>query len=298
MPLVQALLQDQHPDLAGLPVRLAATGWDNSTYRLGDELAVRLPRIGVAAGLIRNEQRWLPELAPRLPVPVPVPVRIGEPGHGYPWPWSVVPWVPGESAASCPLLPSQAARFGQFLAAVHQPAPADAPRNDYRGVPLPSRTETVHARLDRLAVVGELLEVPLTDLRQRWAALAAAPIDLEDTWVHGDLHPKNIVSDQGRLAAVLDWGDLTVGDRATDLGAAWLHFPPQVLPTVWRAYGPVSADTLLRAEGWALFFGVVLLDAGLVDADPLFTGIGRRTLAQLGPDGRGPVPVSSGALDG
>lgn len=82
--LVARLLAEQHPDLAGLPLRLAATGWDNATYRLGDDLAVRLPRIAAAAPLVANEQRWLPELAPRLPVPVPVPVRTGEPGQGYP----------------------------------------------------------------------------------------------------------------------------------------------------------------------------------------------------------------------
>ncbi len=89
--LVRRLLREQHPDLAGLRVELLANGWDNVVFRLGDELAVRMPRRGAAATILRNEQRWLPVLAPGLPLPVPEPVRTGEPGSGYPWPWSIVP---------------------------------------------------------------------------------------------------------------------------------------------------------------------------------------------------------------
>src|SRR5215813_4973080 len=97
--LVRALLLEQHPDLAGLCITNASAGWDNHLFRLGDRLAVRLPRRALAADLILHEQRWLPRLGPRLPLPVPVPVRMGRPGCGYPWSWSVVPWFVGESAA-------------------------------------------------------------------------------------------------------------------------------------------------------------------------------------------------------
>src|SRR5947199_9685209 len=94
-PLVRSLLREQHPDLAGLPLQVAAFGWDNVVYRLGSELAVRLPRRAVAVPLVEHEQRWLPQLARRLPLPIPAPVRTGAPGRGYPWPWSIGPLRPG-----------------------------------------------------------------------------------------------------------------------------------------------------------------------------------------------------------
>ena len=129
--LVRALLHAQHPDLAGLPLADTAEGWDNHLFRLGDALAVRLPRRALAANLIVHEQRWLPLLAARLPLPIPVPVRTGHPGCGFPWSWSVVPWLDGTSAAVVPL-PDPAANavdLGQFLRALHQPAPAEHGRS-------------------------------------------------------------------------------------------------------------------------------------------------------------------------
>src|SRR4051794_7564958 len=96
--LARALLAAQHPDLADPPIRPGAQGWDNVMFRLGEDLALRLPRRAVAAGLIATEQRWLPRLAPSLPVAIPAPVRIGATGCGYPWPWSVTPWIAGRPA--------------------------------------------------------------------------------------------------------------------------------------------------------------------------------------------------------
>src|SRR5580704_2467696 len=100
--LVHALLDAQHPDLASLPLIELGTGWDNNVYGLGDSLAVRLPRRAAASALIEHEQRWLPELAPRLPLPIPTPFRIGQPGCGYPWSWTITPWLTGQSAAIAP----------------------------------------------------------------------------------------------------------------------------------------------------------------------------------------------------
>lgn len=282
--LVRALLTAQHPDLAGLPLAHAATGWDNATYRLGDRLAVRLPRIAAGAALLRNEQRWLPVLAPRLPIPIPAPVRVGRPGAGYPWPWSVVPWIPGRSAEHGPPAPAEAAAFGRFLAAVHRPAPDGFPCNDYRGVPLAQVDDRFAERMRQLdAAAGTDRAAAgwpsLAAVWDRWrTALAAPPADLP-VWVHGDLHPKNIVVDDGRLAAVLDWGDMTAGDPAVDLGSAWMLFPNAVHGEIWRAYGDPPAATLLRARGWAVYFGATLLHVG-IGGDPAFAEIGRRTLTR------------------
>ncbi|MDQ1465634.1 MAG: hypothetical protein QOH10_49, partial [Actinomycetota bacterium] len=136
--LVRRLLTEQLPDLRGLPLVRLAEGWDNVIFRLGDELTVRLPRRRLAAELVEHEQRWLPELAPKLPLAIPAPVGIGRPGPGYPWAWSVCPWLPGAVAQQvAPDDPFDAAtRLGRFLAALHEPAPPDAPANPFRGVPL------------------------------------------------------------------------------------------------------------------------------------------------------------------
>jgi aminoglycoside phosphotransferase (APT) family kinase protein len=210
--LVQALLARQFPALAALPVSLEASGWDNVTFRLGDRLAVRMPRLAVAARLLGKEQQWLHRLAPALPLPVPTPVHAGEPGCGYPWAWSVVPWFTGRSAEHAPPDTREAARFGAFLAALHRPDPPGAPRNEWRGIPLASLADLP----ERLAVVGAQVAAA-APLVPRLAGLLAAGQatgrDVPETLVHGDLHPKNLVVDAGRIAAVLDWGDLTLGDR-------------------------------------------------------------------------------------
>src|ERR1700761_6981282 len=143
--LVRRLLAAQHRDLAGLPVAPLASGWDNVLFRLGDDLVIRLPRRTLGARILLNEQRWLPRLASRLPLPVPVPVRTGVPGEGYPWPWSVTGFLPGTPPADFPpFAPRQAAAdLGRFFAALHVPAPPDAPVNPFRGVPLADRADSV-----------------------------------------------------------------------------------------------------------------------------------------------------------
>lgn len=276
-PLIRGLLLAQQPDLAGLQLRHAATGWDNVTYRLGDQLAVRLPRITGAAALILREQAWLPWLADHLPVPVPVPVRHGRPGPGFGWPWSVVPWAAGVTADREPLDAAQAAVFGGFLASLHCQPPPDFPRNDYRGIPLPLLAQTVQDKLAALTGGGHGLAAGAGAVRERWQTAVAAPADAADTCVHGDLHPRNLVVRDGRLAAVLDWGDMTAGDPAADLGAAWMLFPVTAHAAIWAAYGQLTAATMARATGWAVFFGLTLLTGG----DPVLGEIGRRTLDRV-----------------
>lgn len=214
--LVRALVRQQAPHLAHLPVRREASGWDMVIHRLGDHLAVRLPRRRIAAELLAHEQRWLPVLAPRLGVPVPVPLLAGSPTPDFPWPWSVTPWFDGAPAAL--LLPDRglghavATALADFLIALHQPAPADAPRNPYRGGPFADRRDVVAERLT-------------PELRDRWDTWSRTdPWDGRPLWIHGDLHPLNVVVSGGHLVAVIDFSDLTAGDPAYDLAIAWLGF--------------------------------------------------------------------------
>lgn len=101
--LIKALLREQHPDLAGLSLSLGALGWDNQLWRLGDDLAVRLPwATDDADELLLKEHSLLPGLASRLPLPIPVPKRLGQPSDRFPRSWIVTTWVPGEPADRMP----------------------------------------------------------------------------------------------------------------------------------------------------------------------------------------------------
>lgn len=280
--LVRRLLAEQHPDLAGLPLAVLASGWDNLTLQLGDSLLVRLPRRAAAAGLVVNEQRWLPELAPGLPLPIPAPVRIGRPGLGYPWAWSVVPLLPGRIAARTPPtdLGAAADTLGRFVGALHTPAPDDHPVNAARGVPLAARDAVTTARIDALdgTIDGRAA------LRCWHDALAVPPWTGRPLWLHGDLHPANILVHDAALSAVIDFGDITAGDPATDLAAAWMLLPMiehRSLRAGYHATNPAAIDdeTWARARGWALCLALAF-QAHSAD-NPTMADIGRRTLQLL-----------------
>ena len=275
--LIDALLSAQHPDLLELPRRYLSSGWDNAIYRLGDQYLLRLPRRAQAVPLLEREQAWLPKLAPRLSIPVPAPVRSGRPQAEFPRPWSVTPFYPGEPAAAAPPAADEALRLARFLRELHRPPPPDTPRNPYRGCPLRERAPDTEARLQRLLAAGLIT----TRVSELWAAALAAHDDrLEPRLLHGDLHPRNLIVHRGRITAVIDWGDITAGDAATDLAAFWLLFPDAgVRQAALNHYG---ADSQLRdrSVGWAVFFGALLLEIGL-GGDPVFEQVGRRALRHL-----------------
>ena len=260
--LVGWLVAAQHPDLAG-PVRLVANGWDNAMFRLGDAYVVRMPRRAIAAELVLHEQRWLPELARLVSVSAPAPVRIGRPAPelGYDFPWSILPWFDGVSAADVePAARTEAApALAAFVAALGVPALTDAPVNPYRGVPLAARDDAVRERLAR----GRLFERErLQDVWER--ALAAPEWRGTAVWLHGDLHPANLVlGASGDLAAVVDFGDLCAGDPACDLATAWLTFEAPARALFRREVerlGTLDEATWDRARGWALVLGSSIVD--------------------------------------
>lgn len=253
--MVRSLLADQHRDLAGLPLEELDSGWDNVLWRLGDELLVRLPRRAAAAVLAANEQRWLPALAPALPLTVPVPVRMGRPVDQYPWPWSIVPWLEGTPAdhTGVTAATDAAGRLGRFLRTLHVPAPPDGPYNPFRSVPLVARAGMFERRMEVAAS-----EIDHLAVRRVWdEACAAPPPSGPPVWVHGDLHPGNVLVCGGTLTAVLDWGDMCAGDPATDLAAGWLLLPTSALATFVAAYGDDDPAALARARGWAVLFALM-----------------------------------------
>ena len=273
--LVRELLRAQHPDLSQLPLTEAASGWDNAIFRLGEELAVRLPRRAVAAALLENEQRWLPLLHARLPLPVPKPVRVGLPQEPYPWRWSVTPWITGETADRSVPGRHQAKVLAAFLDALHIQPPADAPRNPYRGVPLAQRQAAFTRYVTSLRSRGRRVEDGLLTL---WSDAAARPIDVSATWVHGDLHAHNVLVMHGRIVGVIDWGDMAQGDRASDLASIWMLFPQRrSREEAIAACSPASHHTWQRARGWALLLSLAILVAG----DPALVALAERTMQCL-----------------
>jgi len=277
--LVRSLLRAQHPDLAHLPLQSMDSGWDNAMFKLGDALAVRLPRRVAVAKLIEHEQQWLPQLAPLLPIAVPAPVRIGQPAENYPARWSIVPWLRGRNADLREPRPDQAERLAAFLCALHRPAPLDAPFNPYRGVPLRERAEQIVERIGRLKRESTLLNEEVVRI---YEDAVEAPIDVEPTWLHGDLHGGNLlVDDDGVITAVIDWGDMSRGDRATDLATLWMNLGDRkARENAMRACHDVSDATWRRAKGWAVFYGVTLGTSGLA-GDARHAVMARRTLERV-----------------
>ncbi|MGZ7012835.1 MAG: aminoglycoside phosphotransferase family protein [Acidimicrobiales bacterium] len=250
--LVHVLLEAQLPQLADRPLtRVEAWGTDHAIFRLGDDLSVRVPKIGWAATQGEREQRWLPVLAPHLPVDVPVPLVVGEPGHGYPYRWYVSPWLEGENPTpdgSTDLRPL-ALELAQLVRALQRvdTTGAPGPRPAQRGGPLAPADPFTRHQAEQLR--GEL---DVDALLAVWdAGLQAAVWHGPAVWVHGDLSAGNLLVRDGRLGAAIDWGGLTVGDPAVELMAAWNLFDPESRSVYLDALGFVDHAMWLRGRAWA-----------------------------------------------
>ena len=259
--LVEVLLSQQHPNLATLPVRAGESGFDNFMFRLGESFAVRMPRSAAAARLLASEQRWLITLSDRLPLDIPVPIRVGQPAFGFPWRWSVVPWLVGATAEASPVAAKEAPRLAAFLRALHVAAPADAPRNLERAAALTTRAAAIGERIRHLERATDVIN---DRVRSAWSEALEAPNATSPTWIHGDLHARNVLTLEGTITGVIDWGDMTSGDPAIDLACLWMLLPNETARLRAReAYGVTNASLWARARGWAVLFGVTLLDTGL-----------------------------------
>ncbi|ASO21641.1 aminoglycoside phosphotransferase (APT) family kinase protein [Actinoalloteichus hoggarensis] len=283
--LVRDLLREQHPDLAGLVVREVAGGWGNQMWRLGDELAVRMQRRDPTPEPQLKERRWLPVLAPHLPLPVPTPVRFGEPSERFPKHWTVTTWVHGEplDLGSISRGAHAADTLADFLRALHVSAPAEAPTATDRGAH--PRDCTGGFEDFRQAVA---LDDLAADVRAVWDDAVAAPAwDGPPVWLHGDLHPANVVVSDGTLAGVVDFGDLCAGDPAWDLAAAWVLLPSGTAARFFAAYARADEATIRRARGLAAMKCLFLMlmgqngDRGLPGGKPHWGPAGRAALDRV-----------------
>jgi aminoglycoside phosphotransferase (APT) family kinase protein len=279
--LVSQLVTAQFPQWAGLPIRpVEFGGWDNRTFHLGEHMTVRLPSGAAYARQVEKEHRWLPRLAPLLPLPIPVPLALGAPAHGYPWPWSIYRWLEGETAAIERIadLSQFATALAQFLTALQRidatGGPPPGRHNFFRGGPLAiydGETRQAIATLD-----GRIDSDAVTAV---WEAALATPWHGSPVWVHGDVSAGNLLVKRGRLSAVIDFGSSGVGDPACDLAIAWTLLDGESRDA-FRAALPLDRATWARGRGWTLWKGLITL-ARHLSTNPVEAGEARRVVDEV-----------------
>lgn len=265
--LVSRLLERQFPQWAHLLVsRVELDGWDNTTFRLGDEFSVRLPSADGYVPQVDKEHRWLPVLAPQLPVRIPEPVARGEPEPAFPRPWSVYRWLQGEPATVERVhdLELFAHDLSVFLAALYEIDPASGPpagqHSFFRGGPLATYDAETRASITALAD-----RIDASAATQVWEAALATEWRQAPVWVHGDVVGSNLLVVDGRLSAVIDFGCSAVGDPACDLAIAWTFFFGESREAFRDGLG-LDRGTWARGRGWALWKALITLDNDGADA--------------------------------
>jgi aminoglycoside phosphotransferase (APT) family kinase protein len=279
--LARRLVTAQFPQWADLPVRpVGLGGWDNRIFHLGEHMVVRLPSAADYAIQVEKERRWLPRLAPLLPLPIPVPLAIGEPADGYPWRWSIYRWLDGETAAHERIadLRDFATSLARFLIALQRIDPTGGPapgaHNFHRGAPpatYDAETRQAIAALKSSIDVGAATEV--------WEAALASTWRGPPVWIHGDVGAGNLLVQRGRLSSVIDFGMLGIGDPACDLSIAWTLFRDKSREA-FRAMLPFDAGTWARARGWTLWKALIVT-ARLTDTNAIETAQCRQTIDEV-----------------
>jgi aminoglycoside phosphotransferase (APT) family kinase protein len=273
------LVAAQFPEWAGLAVEaVPLRGTDNALYRLGEDKVVRLPTTPRTVRTLEKERRWLPRLTPHLPLPVPTPLAEGAPSDGYPFTWSVYRWLPGKTVIEAPMadLRQAAVDLAGFIRALQRVDPtgglAPGEHNFGRGEPLANRDEPMREAIaalgahDRTAAWEEALSVP------EWEG---PPV-----WIHGDLDARNVLVEEGRLSAVLDFGSVGIGDPACDVMVAWKLFDADSRD-VFRAELAVDDATWARARGWALSQALIALAYYTLETNPVLVRQAQMWLEEL-----------------
>ncbi|VEB34979.1 aminoglycoside 3-N-acetyltransferase [Legionella sainthelensi] len=258
--LVQVLIAQQFPQWSNLPISAVKNGgWDNRTFHLGTEMLIRMPSSAEYAGQIEKEQIWLPKLAPQLPIPIPAPIAIGEPDKIYPWKWSINRWLPGETALRTPIkdLCEFAQHLALFLKALQRidtsGGPIAGPHSFYRGGDLAIYDAETRKAIERLK--DNMNALVATEV---WEKALAAPWKNPPIWVHGDVSVGNLLLSEGKLNAVIDFGQLAIGDPACDLAIAWTLFEGQSR-RIFLDTLELDLNTQARGRAWALWKAMMYL---------------------------------------
>lgn len=274
--LVRQLLDSQFPVWADSRLRvLSGLGTDNAMYMLGDDKVVRLPRTARSATNIEKERLWLPKLAPFLPVSIPTILGRGSPAARYPLPWIIYRWMEGQPPYAESMLDHHQAAIdlGNFVAEMRKISSLKGPRCK-RGQPLSTRDEETRVAITELS---NIYDVNL--LIDMWESALAAPLWSDDpVWIHGDLHPGNILTQNRRVTAVLDFGAAGVGDPACDMMVGWTLLTSETRQ-IFRSIVQPDHATWARGLGWALTFGIVGYPYYRV-SNPKFARIAKRAIDQ------------------
>ncbi len=257
--LVRRLIASQFPEWRDLPIEpVALSGWDNRTFHLGRDMSVRLPSAADYELQIEKEHQWLPKLAPHLPLPIPLPLAMGSPEHGYPWKWSIYRWLEGQSANSAPIgdLTEFAIDLARFLGALYKidttGGPAPGLHSFYRGGSL-----SVYDTDTRQAIASLESKIDATSATAVWEAALSTSWTNPPVWVHGDISAGNLLVKGGKLCAVIDFGQLAIGDPACDLAINWTLFHGKSRETFRRMLS-LDKGTWARARGWTLWKALVV----------------------------------------
>ncbi len=256
--LIERLVSTQFSEWKDLPIRpVAVSGWDNKTFHLGEDMLVRMPSRAEYAAQVEKEQQWLPKLAPLLPLSIPAPLALGKPTDIYPWKWSVYRWLEGESVASTDIadLPELAESLAQFLVALQSidstGGPKAGPHSFYRGGSLMTYDAEV-----RKALITLKGKIDVGRARQVWESALAITFKGPPVWVHGDISTGNLLVQNGHLSAVIDFGQLAVGDPACDLAIAWTLFKGESRK-VFQETLSLDEGTWCRGLGWTLWKALI-----------------------------------------
>jgi aminoglycoside phosphotransferase (APT) family kinase protein len=251
--LVEGLVASQFPQWAGLPVTsVEVDGWDNTTFRLGSSMSVRLPSADAYVAQVEKEHRWLPVLATQLPVPIPVPLGRGHPSSAFPRPWSVYRWIEGDllTVDRVPDIQAFASELAGFLTALYvcEPVgPAPGSHSFSRGGPVATWDDQTRQTLNEL---GDAIDARAA--LDVWEAALDARPEAPAVWVNGDVTGTNLLVRDGHLAGVIDFGCCAVGDPACDLTIAWTFFRGEAR-ALFKGSVPVEASAWARGRGWALW---------------------------------------------
>ena len=257
--LAARLISEQFPVWKGLSIQqILPGGWDNRCFRLGDDLIVRLPSAERYADKVAKEQRWLPKLSSHLTVKIPVPIAMGKPSDLYPWHWSVYQWIPGQTVADAGNIKKNALAksLAVFLTELHKietkGAPAAGKHTFYRGGDL-----SVYDKETKRAIKILKEKIPIEKASYIWNQAVATHWQGEPVWVHGDVSIGNLLVENEKLSAVIDFGGLCVGDPACDLVMAWTYFDAESRRIFKEKLG-LDSDTWSRARGWALWKALII----------------------------------------
>lgn len=254
--LAKKLITEQFPEYAHLQIMdVEKQGHDNRTYRLGPDMLIRMPTAESYALKVPKEQALLPKLAQYLSISIPTPLKMGKASKDFPYPFSIYKWLPGKSINLVTLTEQDKEKLAfdlaKFLKELHAITDLEGPKpgqhNWWRGDHVSVYDKGAREQVAELADI-----IDVSRAFALWDQACATKWDKKPVWIHGDLAIGNILIEEDKLFAVIDFGGIAVGDPACDLVIAWTYLSGRSRKIFMTEMG-LDADTWLRARAWVLW---------------------------------------------